>query len=193
MQRTRRTIRRIHKVEKACRLLWRSKCRLSKLGDYQKCPSWLKREKHQTGCQQVAIQITVANKPAMESHKPAMAIPLPVCIPAECLICDKATPAKIIPATQVTGPQQQVIQPIAPKTKLVIAKPFVRVGTETRSGGFSMTGGAKSSGNSTSGFQSGLPTGCTKVCAVARPSAIHWRNCSSVTGPYILPSVPISL
>ena len=122
-----------------------------------------------------------------------MAIPLPVCIPAECLICDKATLAKIIPATQVTGPQQQVIQPIAPKTKLVIAKPFVRVGTETRSGGFSMTGGAKSSGNSTSGFQSGLPTGCTKVCAVARPSAIHWRNCSSVTGPYILPSVPISL
>jgi hypothetical protein len=60
-------------------------------------------------------------------------------------------------------------------------------------GGF---GGAKypaNSGSAPSGFHSGAPGASVCVCALARPSAIHCRNCPAVAGPYSLPSAPIIL
>src|SRR5450759_2033488 len=57
-------------------------------------------------------------------------------------------------------------------------------------------GGAKcpaNSGCAPSGFHSGAPGASVGVCALARPSAIHCRNCPAVAGPYSLPSAPMIL
>jgi hypothetical protein len=43
---------------------------------------------------------------------------------------------------------------------------------------------AANSGRSPIAFHSVAPSGKTLVCRLARPSVIHWRNCSGVTGPY---------
>src|SRR5260370_18695106 len=50
---------------------------------------------------------------------------------------------------------------------------------------------AENSGNSVSSFQSVVPSSRTLVCALARPSATHWRNWSKLIGPYSRPSAPM--
>src|SRR5260370_22445128 len=52
---------------------------------------------------------------------------------------------------------------------------------------------AANSGNSQRYFHPLAPSASTLVWALARPSAIHWRNRSAVTGPYSLPSAPTTL
>src|ERR1039457_5034133 len=57
-------------------------------------------------------------------------------------------------------------------------------------------GGFKSAANSgkdPSGFQSWVPSACTRVWAFARFSAIQVRSCSALTGPYCWPSFPTIL
>src|SRR6185503_902541 len=49
------------------------------------------------------------------------------------------------------------------------------------------------SGKSASVFHSLLPAEHALVCALARPSAIHLRTCSTGTGPYSLWSAPMIL
>src|SRR5437879_5494255 len=49
------------------------------------------------------------------------------------------------------------------------------------------------SGKSASVFHSLLPSDHALVCALARPSAIHLRTCSTGTGPYSLWSAPMIL
>src|SRR6267143_2043168 len=51
----------------------------------------------------------------------------------------------------------------------------------------------ENSGNVPSGFQSTLPSPSTKVCALTRPSLIHWRSCSMTIGPYSFLSAPMIL
>src|ERR1035437_951639 len=52
---------------------------------------------------------------------------------------------------------------------------------------------AANSGREPSGFQSGVPSACTRVWAFARFSAIQLRSCSAVTGPYCWPAFPTIL
>src|SRR5215469_17692324 len=51
----------------------------------------------------------------------------------------------------------------------------------------------ENSGSPPSVVQSEAPSRSTRVVAIARPSAIHCRNCSAEMGPYSLPSAPMIL
>src|SRR5438876_7718927 len=65
-------------------------------------------------------------------------------------------------------------------------------------GGIEETGGgipkaAANSGMAPSGFHSALPSTCVLVRVLTRPSEIHSRSCSGVTGPYSRSSPPMIL
>jgi hypothetical protein len=49
------------------------------------------------------------------------------------------------------------------------------------------------SANVLNGLHSWLPSAWMRVWLFARRSAIHWRSCSTVTGPYGWPSAPMIL
>src|SRR5262249_12157814 len=49
------------------------------------------------------------------------------------------------------------------------------------------------SANAPNGFHSAVPSACTRLCALSRPSAIHRRNSSTLTGPYSFLSAPMIL
>src|ERR1035441_1462580 len=79
-----------------------------------------------------------------------------------------------------------------PKISPVVAKPLVFGNgpiVEAPGGNGLITGGlggAKcpaNSGSATSGFHSAAPSASVWVCALARPSASHYRNCSALPGP----------
>src|ERR1041385_4905556 len=55
------------------------------------------------------------------------------------------------------------------------------------------TNKSTNSGKAASGLHSALPSACARVCALARPSAIHCRSCSAETGPYSRSSAPMIL
>src|SRR2546423_1412584 len=71
------------------------------------------------------------------------------------------------------------------------AAPIIAGGAPNELGALGV--GPANSGYSESGFHSVVPSSSIRVCALARPSAIHWRNCSVLIGPYSLPSAPMIL
>src|ERR1051326_3705292 len=84
-----------------------------------------------------------------------------------------------------------IIKPVAgPLTKLGSA--VTGGGVTTKVGG-ALAAAALNSGNSDNDFHSVVPSGRILVWALARPSAIHCRNCSAEIGPYSRPSAPIIL
>ncbi len=99
-------------------------------------------------------------------------------------------------------PQQQQQQHVAdkmPKISPVVAKELVLgnwpaveapVFSGPIAGGIGGAKWAANSGSAPSGFHSSAPGASVGVCALARPSATHCRNCPAVAGPYSLPSVP---
>src|ERR1039457_4306797 len=102
----------------------------------------------------------------------------------------------------LNGHPQQHVSDKMPKTSPAVAKELV-LGNwpAVEVPGFSGPiaggiGGAKwpaNSGSASSGFHSGAPGASVGVCALARPSTIHCRNCPAVAGPYSLPSAPMIL
>src|SRR4051812_21171943 len=110
------------------------------------------------------------------------------------------------PPTAKGSPQQQSpkVTDRIPSTSPVVASACVRrIGTPIIGPGVAIGGAAgpeadvvkkrESSGTVPAVCQLVPPSTSTLVSAFTRPSAIHWRNCSVVTGPYSLPSAPMIL
>src|ERR1043166_666198 len=89
--------------------------------------------------------------------------------------------------------------PQMPAAILFEARELTADGGELIVGGTLEIGGpadfnsATSSGKVLSGFHSSAPSICTSVSARRRFSAIHFRICSMLTGPYCWPSAPMNL
>ena len=124
-----------------------------------------------------------------DTQIPAIASPWP----------DRRLPLRLI-LTRETMPRTKPISavmphmPRMPNTSEAIAIPLVLVSAAATGNGGGAPGAAanaaSNSGTEASVCQSAPPSGLTLVCAWARPSVIHWRNTSLLTGPYSLPSAP---
>ena len=78
-------------------------------------------------------------------------------------------------------------------TRPNVAKlPLPRAGIAP-TGGIETTGGAANCASDDSGRQSVMPSGCTSVFPLTRPSSSHCRKISALTGPYNFPSLPMIL
>lgn len=107
-----------------------------------------------------------------------------------------------IPRIKPTGAERstvmpQVTMPRIPSTNEVMARPLVLAGMPAvpagKGGGVETWNAPPNSGSSESVFHPVAPSAWTRVCALTRPSTIHWCNCSSATGPYSFWSTPMTL
>src|SRR5262245_45297397 len=139
----------------------------------------------------IAAIIGSINRAMPEVQMPAIANPEPSIWPLLLRIFTSDTIAVISPNNEV---RPQVRKPRMPSTIDATARPLcfgLEGAAEENTGGVvGKTGGSvlgasapANSGNAESGFQSALPSACTSVWALARPSPIQRRRKSALTGP----------
>lgn len=76
---------------------------------------------------------------------------------------------------------------------LMMPKTLINPGGFTGAAGAAADDCNPNSGKFKSGCQPAPPSVCAMVCALSRPSEIHWRICSPLIGPYSFPSPPMIL
>ena len=135
----------------------------------------------------IAAKTGIISRNTPDTMVPASAKPPPPSLPPLFFTLTMATIPQIKPASAVM-PQLNI--PKIPSTSEVTARALVFgsvAGAEVGMGGggdAELLSAAANSGISESDFHSVAPSTFTRVCAFTRLSAIHWRNCSAVTGPY---------